>query len=223
MTTDLTSEIDAIETRIRTVQEQLEGLRSLQRVLFTKLKERLANGETTGDHIRDIVVRFKGTYDEELERRYRKLEERLQGKAGELVLFTYSINKCTRRVFVPTPRDQNEYDDFWYVVCGVLSNDKLRLAKRISLPIEQLITAGFSLFCEMKFDIEKDDPFDDFYHSSPALDGYADITVRDGHELMFLVGDDAVRLWFTQRRQPQQFRKCCDLLGKLVLEPTEAK
>ncbi len=209
------------DAEIKAKEEDVNQLKSQRSGYWTILQKAIEAGDTTGDPIRDLVVRTNSDFDAELEARYRKLETRLQGKTGELVLFTYSVEKCTKHVFIPTRHSQNEYDDFWYAACGVLSNDKLRLRRRISLPVEELIVAGFNWFHEMKFEIEKGDPFDNFDLSSPKLDGYAEVTTSSNSQLMFLAGDDAVKLWFAERRQPGQFRKCCDLLSKLVLEPTE--
>ena len=226
MTTDLTSEIDAIETRISTAQEQLEGLRSVREELFTKLKARLENGETTGYHAQDLVIRSKSAFDAGLEAKYRKLDDRLKGHAGELVLFTFTIEVVafSRRGGPGPGQSWDETENRWGVACGVLKEDTLRLKEsKVVLPICSYAIAGYGWNVLLEFRLDTN-PLVSRGLSSHQLAEYADVTgekYENGQlKTQILIGDTTVREWFEQERQPEKFRKCCDLLGKLVLEPT---
>ena len=224
MTIDLTSEIDAIESRISTVQEQLEGLRFVRKELFTKLEARLENGATTGCHARDLVIRSKSRFDTELEAKYRKLEERLKGHVGELILFTLTIEVATmsRRGGPGQSWDQTENN--WGVACGVLQDDVLRLKESVVvLPICSYAISAYDWDAQLEFRLDTN-PLTSPDLSSHQLEGYADVTGEkyENRQLktQIHIGDTAVREWFEREKQPEEFRKCCDLLGKFLLEPT---
>ena len=226
MTIDLTTEIDAIETRIRSSQELLEDLRLIRQDRFTKLKARLENGETTGSHARDLVILSKSAFDTELEAKYRKLEERLKGHAGELILFTFTIKVVTfsRRGGPGPGQSFDETENRWGVACGVLKEDTLRLKEsRVVLPICSYAIAGYGWDALLEFRLDTN-PLVSRGLSSRPLAEYANETgqkYENGQlKTQILIGDTAVRDWFQREKQPEEFRKCCDLLGKFLLEPT---
>ncbi|HEY4517829.1 MAG TPA: hypothetical protein VJI74_02975 [Candidatus Paceibacterota bacterium] len=202
--------IRAIDTRIAKVQEGLRG--------------RLRGGMTTGDRIRDFVIVQSG-YREEEEERYRQIEEALEGRTGEFVLVQFW--KYQRVVFHVVSRGPGEeigrWEKLWLL--GVLTDDRLVLklqpatcflptTKRVRIhdpkgPWEQ---ENQPISEELMFG-----PNHFLLDSAPLPQGVGEhMTSR------ITVGDRNVKLWFEVKSTPEVYRKCAELLGKLILESESA-
>lgn len=69
-------------------------LNELQRLIKTKtaqLRGEIEVGGTTGDKVRDLVLRAGGAVDDPLLPKYRELQAKLAGKRGEFVMIRYSV------------------------------------------------------------------------------------------------------------------------------------
>lgn len=194
------------------------------------LKALLDNGKTTGDTVRDLVVRSTGDINEELEEKYRRLEKRLTGFKDELMLLTaeVAITTMSRRGGPLPGQNWDRRDSAWTVACGVLANERLRLdGKHIALPVDQYAIssyiAGRSKYkTEINFRIDPDskNPLHARNLVSATLEAYAEYDCGPTWNVpTFCIGDKEVREWF-EREAEDQFEKCSELLGKSTLVQT---
>jgi len=68
------------------LQRQSSGAEEKAKKRLEELRQKIINGETTGDIIKDFSIVVNNTLSEEAEQPYRQLEEMLKGKEGEQVL-----------------------------------------------------------------------------------------------------------------------------------------
>lgn len=220
----LMTQVADLEFDVNQAQEKVDLCKERLAIRQRQLQELINAGETTGDHIRDLIIRATGSDNAQLESAYRKLEERLKGHTGEFVLFTYSKMECVRHVFMPSPGHENIYDDIWYTAVGILKDDKLRPGGRgVEFPIDQYALSAGNRPCGLKFKREQDIRFDSWRDASQEISVYAEADTNLRRDLQFCVSDDAVRAWFDSggRDGKKLFDECCVLLSKLALQPTD--
>src|SRR3989344_8695596 len=184
-----------------------------------RIRERIQEGETTGDRIRDFVL-LRGGYDEREEERYRKIDEALRGHTGEFVLVKYWEHVCIRHVLIPRPGHENVYEDRDRYLAGTLQDEKLVFSlktRSCSLP-----TAKRVLLLHPKGEPGKNTrPIAEELMFGPnhfLLDG-APLPQGVGEHMVsrVIVGDKNVKDWLSTESTPKIYEKCAELLGKLIL------
>jgi hypothetical protein len=116
---DLERTADDTEARKRAAIEQAQAK-------VAELQERIRNGESTGDAIKDFVIVRYGVR-EEIEEVYRCLQERLAAHTGEFILVVAKTEECGVHGspgFIP--RDEDYYIDET-VYLGVINGEELIL------------------------------------------------------------------------------------------------
>ncbi len=226
------------------VQARITGIESLQNVIATKEKElvtlrqelamrngqlraELAKGCTTGDPLRDLVIRAHGI-DLALTENYRSVEEKLKCKTGEFVMVLYHAKVRQRyggRI------SESDYRHETHFRIGMLTTERLKL-----MPVESLMTSSPITLPIDKY-IGGVWPESGFY--LPSLDDapvYKDLFewggiddrpyalleyFREEHLIGHLsIGDNAVRAKLAEVRDDKTFAAAAEKLGRLILEPT---
>lgn len=185
------------------------------------VRGRIEAGETTGDHIRDMVIRTYG-FDPEAEEKYREFEKRLAGKQGEFVLVAYSGERNKRHIF--GKGWERESAEFFRL--GVLEGEELVCRNApvyITLPTSRYIQDQNTFFPKgaelgRLLTIKQGDLFVDpfFDESPPPLETF----VRNPQAGLVL-GDKAVENWLENHLMLGFYKPAADALSKLILEPTE--
>ncbi len=217
------------------LNKKLKELGTDKYKVVTELRERLAQGETTGDRYVDMVIRMHGVEKlEELTAKYRTLEEQLKGKKGEFILIHYVIQ-------MPHTFHSHGVDTFphrmlrlavlegeevvWTSSESVISNN----GKILTLPTSQYLQLEQSIYLhddklDGKLETEKGPLFDPFHlgggnDTSPPYLGLEDFTER-GFAEDLVIGDEAVQEWLTKNAMPGLYKPAAHALSKLILEPT---
>lgn len=228
MTKEFDARITALDAEIAGTQSRLRLLETRRATAIADRAKAIATGKTTsGDHIRDLVLRIHCTPDESLEKRLRTVESRFAGKVGDIALFTFSRNLVTSRRRGGPGDSHNEYSFIWYIACGIVADERLRIESgKITFPINRYVVGQHAIFADAQFAVAED-PFTrkleiDERKSHYGIDDYAR-PERDVYgELFLIIGDAEVRAWMDSKRQYKgQFKICCNLLSKLILEPTD--
>lgn len=228
MTKEFDDRITALDAEIATTRAQLARLERQRDTAVSARAKALADGMTTsGDHIRDLVLRVHHAPDPDIEKRLKAVETKFAGKVGELALFTFCRNVVTlsRR---GGPHDSfDRYSDIWFMACGIITGEKLLIeSRKIVFPIDRYAVARHSMLADIRFAIA-DNPFTQKLEigereSRYALHDYATPERDPYQELLLATGDTEVRTWMDSHRAYKgQFKVCCDLLSKLILEPTD--
>jgi hypothetical protein len=235
--TDLQRIVDELET----LQNQLLALNRGHTIEVDKFHDKIAakvadaikdldNGATTGDRLRDMLLRVYW-YNPRAEERYRSVETQLKGKKGEFVLLSFNAQVAFR--FHGTGRDTRNAQCFRL---GVLEGDELVLKKGLmgtmvpTLPIPRYVY-GETTFLAVEDDVkrlevEEKEFFDHAFHdmNPPRLTDILYIG-RDGSDWTgwqetVIIGDEAVKKWLKEHAMPGLYKPAADLLSKLILEPT---
>lgn len=215
--------IAEIDAKVAAAEEGVVTLKQQRGDLYRTLRERILYGGTTGDDIRDLVIQATGSDNAELESKYRKLNERLKGHAGEFILFTFSTVVCTKHVFMPSPGNENAYEEVWYTAVGILKENALRLnAHEIEFDIDQYAVASGDMPFHLEFKAMKS-LRTGYRYVHLQFDRYAEASAEYRRNPKLCIGDEAVRTWFDAggKDGKKLFDTCCVLLSKLVLQPTE--
>ncbi len=227
---DFDTKISSLAHQIAEAERQLWALQATHRDTVEARSKAIEKGEvTTGDNIRDLVIRLKGASDIELEKRLKIVESKISSKKGELALFTYAQDEISwQRKGGPGNSAEGRHI-VWYVACGVLADDTLRIEKnKIVFPIDRYAVSLYSWMhlSEMQFKIRKD-PFTrerryDEKDLVYAIDAYAHPEDDVYRSLKLVVGDKEVEAFLaSHKRFKDSFENVCALLSHLILQPTD--
>lgn len=204
------------ETELKQIDDQISEL--------TKdLQSRVENEETTGDRVRDLVIRVHGV-DDVIEQKYRSTEARLIGKKGEFVLISYKTQIRTRHTF---GRGWEYRGAKWFRL-GVLEGEQLVWNPKvfITLPVSRYVGAESSAYfgdtiLALSRDVQKENIFalHDIDDSPPLL--IEQVQEQHGPIVEFVIGDADVRGWLKEHLMEDLFKLAAGALSKLILEPTE--
>ncbi len=225
----LAEEVQA-RTRLAAEHKQAIDLKNARIHGYTKdLRERLANGETTGDPLKDLVLKTHG-WDPEAEEKYAALERQLAGKKGEFVLLFYHSQRDTRHIF--GRGWEHESADYYRI--GVLEGEKLigveettfTNATLITLPVSRYIRDTPGIFLESDkvrrpLEVREHDIFEREYHDPGPYPLGCWIKGKGSRLSELVIGDEAVKEWLDKRHMSGLYKTAADALSKLVLEPTE--
>jgi hypothetical protein len=204
------------ETELKQIDDQISKL--------TKgLRPRVTNGETTGDRIRDLVIRAHGV-NEEIEQKCRDFESQLKGKKGEFALLSWGAKI---RKYGPT--DGYRTVDFYRL--GVLEGEELvwHNELHVTLPITQHIGGEerSTLHGMEVFSLQKSNIFAQYGEHPRVLLVHLLSQIKIPppwlafSSLQILIGDEAVKTWLKNTGMESLFKPAADVLSKLILEPTE--
>lgn len=194
-----------------------------------QLRERIRQGETTGDKIKDFIIARYGFLDDGIEATYRALEARLCQHVGEFILMIVKQEiffGCTG--FGQKPRDRDFLlTEHFYL--GVLKDGALVLniaggkceiptgnyAECLNLLSEksELVEENLNSRWGYDFGIDLDRPI-------KRRNPMARLQKKPDLKLELKVGDEEVRAWFEQRNGPHLviFQKSAQLLGRPIAE-----
>jgi hypothetical protein len=192
-----------------------------------ELKRLLEAGNTTGDRLRDLVIRSDGV-DEESLSLYRGLENRLKGRAGEFVLIRYPAEI---RIRFGGDSRSSDYNHEIHFRIGILTGEVLQTINPrlgggpvIALPVQRFLVGpwpqsfAWRVVAESHvFEVE-----DFFDWSTP--EGQPPQLIRYLKEERFvgdlLIGDDAIKRALAEVLSGDFFAQAAERLGRLVLQPT---
>lgn len=184
-------------------------------------------GETTGDHIRDMVAVHHGfEHFDTLVEAYRTFEKQLVGHTGEFVLISYQAE-------VPFRHHSRGVDtqlrDLFRL--GVLEGEQLIWARTpggnsITLPVPRYVSGNGELAVEnifsRRYSMDRG-PGLLGAHILRSVEGIeAPQEIRSSYIHEILIGDEAVKEWVKKRPfklDQAAFEKAGQLLGKFDLEP----
>ncbi len=227
MRTMVQARINGVEAVQKSIAKKEADLKRLRVELETRndllIKEIEEKGGTSGDSLRDLVIRVYGL-NEEITQQYRALQERLKGCEGEFVMIRYAAQ--VRQRFGGELRGS----DFLYEShfrLGVLRGEELCLERSgassptITLPIVQYLQGvwGEGMWrATLEESPVKGDLFEWFGpdENPPLLVDY----LRDVKEDIF-IGDKAVKAGLARGGNEKCFAQAAERLGRLVLQPTE--
>ena len=142
-----------IETEEQLAETNLAIMQKASHEQKNHIKFLVRNGATTGDEVRDyLIARNFSFLNEEQERMYRRINKRMAGKTGELVMFlTYE----TRRMY--GPRDEHRTEVQFHL--AVLRGEKLRFTAgehpSCTLPIDSYAILNRHVMGEKKYEITR--------------------------------------------------------------------
>lgn len=215
--------VEAVQKSIAFKEKDLTRLKTELTARTKLLQDEIEKGGTTGDLLRDKVIRVYGLNDK-LTEQYQALQNRLVGKRGQLVMVSYETEMRER--FGGTVRES----DFRHerrvrlgVLCSetlLLVSDTLGIHKNIGLPIVEYLQGTLDVWGEVSFEqgLVKDNIFawsgDD---RPPSLLEY-----MTDHASDIFIGDEAIKAEFSKRLvAPKTFATAAERLGRLILQPTE--
>lgn len=225
------TEVDGLLREKRALEEELRmnGANILLRT--NQLQDFLRAGGTTGDVVRDLVLRAHG-YAPGFEANYRTFGKSLAGKKGEFALVIYEGQRVVGHDFGKGAM----YAEAIFYRLGVLQSEELVLlgTESISLPIPRYI-GGEVTFIPSEPDIEsqlsqrylRPHPMNilaqaDSFDTPPSLLKLAEYVPIHGRMSSGLwVGDEAVRAQLENCGMPGLFEPAAAALGRLILTPTE--
>jgi hypothetical protein len=122
-------------------EEVLKARKAKSDDMVKRLQVLLANGQSTGDRLTDLICRYRG-YNTELLASYREFEVLLKGFAGQFALVSYAVQEREHG-----PRDGTTTVEYFRV--GVLDTEELLAAKTdpfgmsrsISLPVSRYLVS----------------------------------------------------------------------------------
>jgi hypothetical protein len=205
-------------------EEDLKAARATLAERTKKLQDLLAAGGTTGDRLRDLVIRNDGV-DEESLSLYRGLESRLKGRAGEFVLIRYSVK--VRQRFGGDIHESDFAHQIYFRIAQ-LSGEELRLETYfvdfscIGLPIGKYLTGVWPRSSVYVPVVEGEAQEGSLFSWSDADDTPPQL-IEYLKEVPFkedlLIGDDAIKRALAKVRSEDFFAKAAERLGRLILQP----
>lgn len=224
-------EVERIDREIKAAEEHLLALENQKSSLITTTIKQIAAGKaTTGDPEQDLAIQATKQLDNaDLVARLKTVNAMLAGNVKELALFTYVRPMITMSRKGGPGDSRDWWNNVWHVACGVLDDDKLRVENgAIVFPIKKYAISmrrwGFS--SDLVFELNEN-PFTRRYsydEKGPihSVDMYASPKNDPDGRLTLIVGDVAVRVFLEKdSRAPSPFKRCCELLNHLILEPTD--
>lgn len=228
--TILEEEIRARESLVKEHAAQLAEKQKAIKFLVSQLEAKVKQGETTGNRIRDLVLRVHG-YNPFFEERYATLEARLKGKGGEFILIFFEARIAMRYHGM----GMDERLAVLYRL-GVLEGEELLLkdglsgtfidhaTPRFTLPVSRYIGGE----AEVKVGVGERDvvivPQNIFardsvpHYKNPCF--LDDFLKSNSDQFGIVVGDEAVREWLENKHYMiGLFKSAADVLSKLILEP----
>ncbi len=205
----------------------------------SKISQEIRAGATTGDWVRDLVLRVHGL-NPELEAKYRPLNEALKGKKGELILIAFEC--VVGSIF----RSDRIYPEFKRLVklfrLGILHDEKLVCegnstfllsgVSGIILPASQyieLVVTPVLLEGDINpkaLSVEKKNIFSTNHMKWEANPPYLEEMLGGDWEKKILIGEKGIRERFEEERMEKLYPAAAEKLGYFVLtspalEPTE--
>ena len=213
-------EISELEEQKAVFEDEAKKVDAKIRDCLSDIRKALENSATTGDPLRDLVIKDWGI-SEVVEKRYRLLQKRLVGKKGEFVLIPFATKVPHKHTF----GEGYEYRDARCYRLGVLEAETLVWEKdvQITLPISRYISGeeGFVSPSEVH-ELHKENifahAFGGFHEGDPPL---LRELINGDCGYVIVIGDEAVRKWLKEQRMQGLFKSVADALSKLVLEPTD--
>lgn len=214
--------VKAMQKLIAWKEKELEKLRTEHAFRTKLLQDEIAKGDTTGDPLRDLVIRAYGLNDE-ITAQYRQLQDRLVGKKGEFVLIRYHSE--VRQRFGGEVRSSDFRHEMHFRI-GVLQTEQLCLttiSHLVTLPIPQYLQGVWGIGARSVVADGKPSPgtfFEciDSEDQPPPLAHYMTEAHLAGD---LLIGDDAVRAELVKNRDGEFFNVAAERLGRLILQPTD--
>jgi hypothetical protein len=108
--------------------------------LVEALRKEVAEGHSTGDPIRDLMLRAGYGVQREHERAVRDIADMIAGKKGELVYLTVNCRVRTKHVF----GHGWEFENVVRQCVGILSDDTLHIKNGVQLPIDSCVCVTWS-------------------------------------------------------------------------------
>lgn len=163
-----------------------------------ELRQRIMDGETTGDKIKDFVIVAHYAPNATIEQVYKDLQQTLTGHAGQFVLAVVRTQEPTRHTFGKGGSDYQLFEDLYL---GVLESEELGISpdKCHLLLSGCSCNKGHSLLCKtssLSLDISEYGRRHEKHHYDRLM-GMA----HEGpySEFEIFVGDQAVKEWFAER------------------------
>jgi hypothetical protein len=228
--------IEQLKIEGENLSQRLDDKREQINEATKQLCERLNNGETTGDWIRDLTIRSHG-YDLEIEAKYREWSKKLEGKKGEYVLISYARRERGWR-------DENRFED--HLRLGVLDGEGLiygglggfGTGAVITVPVYRYIEVHKTMLIESgdikSLELKRENIFAQSFilSTSPLPDEYFLLGVkryddrrhisRPSHIAKdFVIGDEAVKEWLEKAHMSLLLTQAGKVLSRLELEPTD--
>ena len=234
------SGIHEITERLANQKEVVARSEEFLRSQMDRIKQRVIDGESTGDKFQDIVIRDFGVIDDGLRKKYADLEARLAGRKGEFILIEFTSSVMHRHVFGKgrENRDQN------FFRIGVLEGEALVFCKlgyggrneESALPVSRFITRPVGHFSRKEprlLEVTAGNIFADVFvpgygndSNPPSLRVH--FAPPSPHEffvrhknLEIVIGDADVQNWSKAQLMEDFYRAAADSLSKLILTPTE--
>ncbi|MFA6047769.1 MAG: hypothetical protein WCV59_02760 [Parcubacteria group bacterium] len=176
---------------------------------WNNIAQRIRDGETSGDPLKDFIATRYFAFDEKTEERFRALQARFKNFQGQYAML----------VRVSKERSHAHSDNFvekTELSVGVLSGDSFILD-----PPQALFwfpTGGKNAVCYDRF------------NQNPVYMREGDLTLplledmglKTSSELQILIGDEEVAGWFEEQRGENYFKVFCGfnaVLGRSVIHP----
>jgi hypothetical protein len=235
---DIVTNILALRKERVDLSTTLQSKQRKESDMIALLRDRIRNGDSTGDHITDFMIARHGIVDTQSENVYRELEAKLEGRVGELTLVARAEVK--KEHSGPTNGPFGRFSGTGYIergfLLGVLTGDTLSLPLQ-NANINSFLRTGAkhvlcpSLYREHVELCPSDTPLDSFLdnivvpvHLNKPLDVtnvFASLRPQKVvHALEVVVGNDAVSTWFEEEGAHALllFREAARLLGRTVPE-----
>lgn len=223
---DLGEEIGTIQA----LRENAESVSGEVARKLNDLQERIQQGETTGDKIRDLVIARYGFISNELEEVYRGLQNRIQQHPGEFVLVVVkneTFHGCTGFGYIPKPQDYVLEENLYL---GVLKGDSIVID--ISHGECGFPTANYARCwdpCRKEMDLVGENLNTDWFRDlglnlNKPLEckgPQAKLREEPDFELEVKIGDEEVGAWFKKQRGAHYlvvFQKMAQILDRPIPE-----
>ncbi|MBI5003758.1 hypothetical protein HZC00_01555 [Candidatus Kaiserbacteria bacterium] len=221
--------VQGIKDSLASLRAQISAYEKALAERMQMLAKAIEEGETTGDAMRDLVIRFHQKDDDVLTAKYRAIDEALKGKKGEFVLVTFPGRRLVKHVFI----GESEYAHVTYYRLGVLKNEGVTCPPRYRTSDQVAPTIDVSRYVEgevgllMKGDLSRplsvveENIFREFYSDHDPRPLYIILQEEGSWEDKIIIGDDAVKQWLDEVYMPGLYKPAADALSKLILEPTD--
>lgn len=218
---ELKRELVVLEKRVASMHTRINARLKL-------VQDAIAGGETTGDPLRDLVIRAHGL-DKALEDKYRKLQAALTGKKGEFVLLSFHADIPWK--FGGRSIETREAQCYRL---GVLEGEELVwvenessfLGPQISLFVSRYTQGETHIFFDSKdlkrpLLVEKENIFTHGFSSASSYPPLLHQLLGGEWQESIIIGDRAVKAWLKKKCMSGLYKPAADALSKLILEPTE--
>src|SRR4030042_3937990 len=186
------------ESRSEKMAQQFKQLQTEINKGWNEIQQRIKDGETTGDQLKDFVITRYLMPSEEIEQRFRALQDRFKGHQGQYVMVVQRKQEriCFRGPGQDRDSDYIEKDE---LNIGVLADDALIIDPRkgsFFFP-----TGGKHATCNRPY---SENPVT-IHDGNLTIYLFEDMGLKASPDLQILVGDKEVTEWFSQRDEREGY------------------